>query len=94
MSSDLRTEASSRLVAIVEFLSSSARELDRRPHNVEEIGLAYEAYSRIQKESQATGQELEAVTGFGRVLAAWTREKLDGNCGPVSFRSSFIFIKS
>lgn len=85
MSSDLRTEASSRLIAIVEFLSSSARELDKRPHNIEEIGLAYEAYSRIQKEAQGTAEEFEAVTGLARVLAAWTREKLEGNFGFVSF---------
>ena len=81
MSFDLRAEASSRLVAVVEFLSSSTRELERRPHNVEEIGLAYESYSRIQKESKGISQELEAITGLARVLAAWTREKLEGISG-------------
>lgn len=78
MSFDLRAEASSRLVAIVEFLSSSARELDKRPHNVEEIGLVYETYSRIQNASEGTAKELEDVSGLARVLAAWTREKLEG----------------
>ncbi|XP_051159645.1 cytoplasmic dynein 2 heavy chain 1 [Leptopilina boulardi] len=78
MSFDLRAEASSRLVAIVDFLSASARELDKRPHNVEEIGLAYETYSRIQKASEGISKELDDVTGLARVLAAWTREKLEG----------------
>lgn len=78
MSFDLRAEASSRLIAIVDFLSSSSRELDKRPHNVEEIGMAYETYSRIQKDSEGTARELQDVTGLARVLAAWTREKLEG----------------
>lgn len=78
LSSDLRAEASSRLVAVVEFLSNAARELDHRPRNVEEVGLAYEAHGRIQRESMTIAEELEAVTGFAKVLAAWTREKLDG----------------
>lgn len=78
LSSDLRTEALSRLVTVTEFLSTAARELDRRPRNVEEVGIAYEVHARIERESSTMVEELEAVTGFARVLAAWTREKLDG----------------
>ncbi|XP_043268031.1 cytoplasmic dynein 2 heavy chain 1 [Venturia canescens] len=78
LSSDLRAEASSRLVTVTEFLSMAARELDRRPRNVQEVGIAYEVHTRIERESAAMAEELEAVTGFARVLAAWTREKLDG----------------
>ncbi|XP_017891098.1 cytoplasmic dynein 2 heavy chain 1 isoform X2 [Ceratina calcarata] len=76
--SDLRAEASSRLVAVVEFLSSASRELERRPRNVEEVGLAYEAHARIQKQSAGMAEEMEAVTGLSKVLAAWTSEKLEG----------------
>ena len=79
LSLELRSEAASRLLAVVEFLSTAAKELDRRPRNVEEVGLAYQAHTRIQQDSKTVAEELEAVTGFVRVLAAWTREKLDGN---------------
>ncbi|XP_063978818.1 cytoplasmic dynein 2 heavy chain 1 [Diachasmimorpha longicaudata] len=81
LSSDLRTEASSRLVGVVDFLSAAARELERRPKDVEEVGLAFEAHKRITEESSGVGEELEAVTGLARVMAAWTREKLDGITG-------------
>ncbi|XP_015119188.1 cytoplasmic dynein 2 heavy chain 1 [Diachasma alloeum] len=81
LSSDLRAEASSRLVGVVDFLSAAARELDRRPKDVEEVGLAFEAHKRITEESAGIGGELEAVTGLARVMAAWTREKLDGISG-------------
>lgn len=78
LSSDLRAEASSRLVDVVDFLSAAARELERRPKDVEEVGLAVEAHKRIAEESTSVGDELEAVTGLARVMAAWTREKLEG----------------
>lgn len=76
--SDLRLEASSRLVAIVEFLSSASKELGRRPRNVEEVGLAYEAHARIQTQSSGMAEEMEAIAGLSKVLAAWTSEKLEG----------------
>ncbi|KAF7378965.1 hypothetical protein HZH66_015199 [Vespula vulgaris] len=76
--SDLRVEASSRLVAVVDFLSLAAKELERRPHNVEEVGLANEAHERIQKQYAGIGNEMEAVAGLAKVLAAWTSEKLEG----------------
>lgn len=76
--SDLRVEASSRLVSIVEFLSSSSKELERRPRNVEEVGLAYEAHARIEGQSSGMAEEMEAAAGFSKVLAAWTSEKLEG----------------
>lgn len=78
LSSDLRAEASSRLVAVMDFLSSITKELDKRPRTVEEIGLAYEAHSRIQKQSEGIAEEIQAVAGLARVLAAWTKERLDG----------------
>lgn len=78
LSVDLRTEASSRLVSVVEFLSSASKELDRRPRSVEEVGIAREAYSRIQKDASGMAKELEEVAGLARVLAAWTRERLEG----------------
>lgn len=78
LSNDLRAEASSRLGGIVEFLSAAAKELDKRPKNVEEVGGAFEAHKRIQEESAGIGKELEAVTGLAKVMATWTREKLDG----------------
>lgn len=77
--SDLRVEASSRLVAIVEFLSSASKELERRPRSVEEVGLAYEAHARIEVQSAGMSEEMEAVIGLSKVLAAWTSEKLEGN---------------
>ncbi|CAK9809936.1 Cytoplasmic dynein 2 heavy chain 1 [Anthophora quadrimaculata] len=76
--SDLRVEASSRLVAIVEFLSSASKELERRPRNVEEVGMAYEAHARIQTQSSGMAEEMEAIAGLSKVLAAWTSEKLEG----------------
>ncbi|XP_050496495.1 cytoplasmic dynein 2 heavy chain 1 [Bombus huntii] len=76
--SDLRVEASSRLVAIVEFLSSASKELERRPRNVEEVGSAYEAHARIQAQSSGMAEEVEAIAGLSKVLAAWTSEKLEG----------------
>ncbi|XP_029051229.2 cytoplasmic dynein 2 heavy chain 1 [Osmia bicornis bicornis] len=76
--SDLRVEASSRLVAIVEFLSSASKELERRPRNVEEVGVAYEAHARIEAQSSGMAEEMEAIVGLSMVLAAWTSEKLEG----------------
>ncbi|XP_014611048.1 PREDICTED: cytoplasmic dynein 2 heavy chain 1 [Polistes canadensis] len=76
--SDLRVEAFSRLVAIVDFLSFAAKELEKRPHNVEEVGLANEAHERIEKQYDGVGNEMEAVAGLAKVLAAWTSEKLEG----------------
>ncbi|KAI4495703.1 hypothetical protein M0802_008538 [Mischocyttarus mexicanus] len=76
--SDLRVEASSRLVAVVDFLSSAAKELEKRPHNVEEVGLANEAHERIQQQYVGVGNEMESVIGLAKVLAAWTSEKLEG----------------
>ncbi|XP_078052127.1 dynein cytoplasmic heavy chain beethoven [Augochlora pura] len=76
--SDLRVEASSRLVAIVEFLSAASKELERRPRSVEEVGLAYEAHARIERQSSGMADEMEAVAGLSKVLAAWTSEKLEG----------------
>ncbi|XP_076646917.1 dynein cytoplasmic heavy chain beethoven [Halictus rubicundus] len=76
--SDLRVEASSRLVAIVEFLSSASKELERRPRSVEEVGLAYEAHARIEAQSSGMAEEMEAIAGLSKVLAAWTSEKLEG----------------
>lgn len=78
MSVDLRTEASSRLVAVGEFLSSASKELDRRPRSVDEVGSAREAYARIRDEATGIAKELEDVSGLARVLAAWTRERLEG----------------
>ncbi|KAG7200033.1 hypothetical protein KM043_004800 [Ampulex compressa] len=75
---DLRIEASSRLAAIVEFLSSASKELERKPGNVEEVGMAYKAHTRITQQSADIAEEVEAVTGLAKVLAAWTSEKLDG----------------
>ncbi|XP_011502016.1 PREDICTED: cytoplasmic dynein 2 heavy chain 1 [Ceratosolen solmsi marchali] len=75
---DLRAEASSRLIAIVEFLSSALKKLSQRARTIEEIGEVYEAYSNIQKQYNDIAQELEDVSGLGRILAAWTREKLEG----------------
>lgn len=49
-----------------------------RARTIEEIGEAYEAYSHIQTQSDEIAKELEDVSGLGRILAAWTREKLDG----------------
>lgn len=54
------------------------KELDRRPANVEEVGLAYEAHKKIEEGSRDIGRELEYVTGLAKVMAAWTRERLDG----------------
>ncbi|XP_076387639.1 dynein cytoplasmic heavy chain beethoven [Megachile rotundata] len=76
--SDLRVEASSRLVAIVEFLSSASKELERRPRNVEEVGVAYEAHARIEEQSSGMAEEMDAIVGLSKVLAAWTSEKLEG----------------
>ncbi|XP_011311295.1 cytoplasmic dynein 2 heavy chain 1 [Fopius arisanus] len=84
LSSDLRGEASSRLVGVVDFLSAAARELERRPKDVEEVGLALEAHKRIAEESGGVGDELAAVAGLARVMAAWTREKLDGISGALA----------
>ncbi|KAJ8675958.1 hypothetical protein QAD02_011744 [Eretmocerus hayati] len=75
---DLRAEASSRLVSIVDFLSSSSRKLSQRARTIEEIGDANEAYTHIQTQSSEIVRELEDVSGLGRVLAAWTRERLEG----------------
>ncbi|KAL6266424.1 hypothetical protein P5V15_003274 [Pogonomyrmex californicus] len=76
--SDLRAEASSRLVAIVDFLSFASKELERRPRDVEEIGLAHEAYARIEQQSAGIAEEMEIVAVLAKVMAAWTSEKLDG----------------
>ncbi|XP_023246189.1 cytoplasmic dynein 2 heavy chain 1 [Copidosoma floridanum] len=78
LSLDLRAEASSRLISIVDFLSSSSKRLSHRARTIEEIGEAYEAYSSIQKQMDEVARELEDVSGLGRVLAAWTRERLEG----------------
>lgn len=77
--SDLRAEASSRLVAVVEFLSFVSKELERRPRDVEEVGLAYEAHARIEMQLAGIAEEVEAVAVLAKVMAAWTSEKLDGN---------------
>ncbi|EFN76217.1 Cytoplasmic dynein 2 heavy chain 1 [Harpegnathos saltator] len=76
--SDLRAEASSRLVAIVDFLSFASKELERRPRDVEEVGLAHEAHARIEQQSAGIAEEMEAVAVLAKVMAAWTSEKLDG----------------
>ncbi|KAL0104886.1 hypothetical protein PUN28_016497 [Cardiocondyla obscurior] len=76
--SDLRAEASSRLVAIVDFLSFASKELDRRPRDVEEVGLAHEAHARIEQQSAKIAEEMEVVAVLAKVMAAWTSEKLDG----------------
>lgn len=80
--SDLRVEASSRLMAIVEFLSFASKELERRPRDVEEVGLAHEAHARIEQQSAGIAEEMEVVTVLAKVMAAWTSEKLDGNILP------------
>ena len=67
------------MVAIAEFLSSASKELERRPRSVEEVGLAYEAHARIEAQSSGMSEEMEAVIGLSKVLAAWTSEKLEGN---------------
>jgi len=77
--SDLRTEASSRLVAVVDFLSFASKELERRPRDVEEVGLVHEAHARIEQQSASIAEEMEAVSVLAKVMAAWTSEKLDGN---------------
>lgn len=79
LSSDLRAEVSSRLMAVIDFLSTSSRDLDRKPRSVEEIGSAYETYTRIKTDSVEVEKELELVTGLAKILAAWTRDKLEGN---------------
>ncbi|XP_071561821.1 cytoplasmic dynein 2 heavy chain 1 [Temnothorax nylanderi] len=76
--SDLRAEASSRLVAIVDFLSFASKELERRPRDVEEVGLAHEAHARIEQQSAGIAEEMEVVAVLAKVMAAWTSEKLDG----------------
>ncbi|XP_029665147.1 cytoplasmic dynein 2 heavy chain 1 [Formica exsecta] len=76
--SDLRVEASSRLMAIVEFLSFASKELERRPRDVEEVGLAHEAHARIEQQSAGIAEEMEVVAVLAKVMAAWTSEKLDG----------------
>jgi dynein heavy chain 2 len=75
----LRAEASSRLVSIVDFLSSASKKLSQRARTIEEIGEVYEAYSSIQRQTAEIAQELEDVTGLSRILTAWTREKLEGS---------------
>ncbi|XP_020293197.1 cytoplasmic dynein 2 heavy chain 1 [Pseudomyrmex gracilis] len=76
--SDLRTEASSRLMAVVDFLSFASKELERRPRDAEEVGLAHEAHARIEQQSAGIADEMEAVAVLAKVMAAWTSEKLDG----------------
>ena len=78
MSLDLRNEASSRLVIIIDFVSSSTKKLSQRAYSVEEIGSTFEAYTDIQSQFGDTVKELESVTGLAKVLAAWTRERLEG----------------
>ncbi|XP_018402903.1 PREDICTED: cytoplasmic dynein 2 heavy chain 1 [Cyphomyrmex costatus] len=78
LSYDLRAEASSRLVAIVDFLSFASKELERRPRDVEEVGLAHEAHARIEQQSAGIAEEMEVVAVLAKVMAAWTSEKLDG----------------
>jgi len=75
-------EASSRLMAVVEFLSFASKELERRPRDVEEVGLAHEAHARIEQQSAGIAEEMEVVTVLAKVMAAWTSEKLDGNILP------------
>uniref|UniRef100_A0ABD2XKY5 Dynein heavy chain, cytoplasmic n=1 Tax=Trichogramma kaykai TaxID=54128 RepID=A0ABD2XKY5_9HYME len=78
LSLDLRAEASSRLISIVDFLSTSSKKLQQRSRTIEEIGEAFDAYMQIQSQTDEIIRELEDVTGLSRVLAAWTKEKLDG----------------
>ena len=65
-------------MAVVDFLSSASRDLDRKPRDIEEMGLAYEIYSRIKNDSAGIEQELETISGLAKILAAWTRDKLEG----------------
>lgn len=88
--SDLRVEASSRLMAIVEFLSFASKELERRPRDVEEVGLAHEAHARIEQQSAGIAEEMEVVAVLAKVMAAWTSEKLDGNIFPNDTLMKFL----
>lgn len=87
--SDLRAEASSRLIAIADFISLSLKELQRRPRNVEEVGQVCEAHARITQRSEGIEQEIEEVVGLSKVLSAWTSEHLEGTC--YSFNCSTNF---
>lgn len=69
-------------MAIVEFLSFASKELERRPRDVEEVGLAHEAHARIEQQSAGIAEEMEVVAVLAKVMAAWTSEKLDGNISP------------
>lgn len=84
LSTELRAEAAERLLTCVEFLSSAARDLEHRPKDVEEVALAYDAHRRIESETPRIAAELECATGLARLMAAWTREKLDGLSGAVA----------
>lgn len=75
-------------MAIVDFLSFASKELERRPHDVEEVGLAYEAHARIEQQSAGIAEEMEVVTVLAKVMAAWTSEKLDGNVLAKDFRAT------
>lgn len=75
------------MASILEFLSSSSKKLSQRARTIDEVGEAYEAYSSIQNQSNQIAQELDDVSGLGRVLAAWTREKLEG--APIKFFGRF-----
>lgn len=81
LSTELRSEAAERLVTCVDFLSLAGRDLDHRPKDIEEVALAYEAHRRIERDTPRIAAELECATGLARIMAAWTREKLDGLSG-------------
>lgn len=70
-------------MAIVEFLSFASKELERRPRDVEEVGLAHEAHARIEQQSAGIAEEMQVVAVLAKVMAAWTSEKLDGNISPI-----------
>ncbi|CAD6239204.1 GSCOCG00008639001-RA-CDS, partial [Cotesia congregata] len=84
LSTELRAEAAERLLTCVEFLSSAARDLEHRPKDIEEVALAYDTHRRIESETPRIAAELECATGLARLMAAWTREKLDGLSGAVA----------
>lgn len=75
---ELRAEATSRLVTVSDFISLSTKKLSQRAHTIEEIGTSFEAYNEIKNQSKGIVKEIQDVTGLGKVLTAWTRERLDG----------------
>lgn len=76
-------------MAIVDFLSFASKELERRPRDVEEVGLAHEAHARIEQQSAGIAEEMEVVAVLAKVMAAWTSEKLDGNVLAKDFLATF-----